>query len=74
MDDGGDAMPFDHTYLDKDAGHIGPDEHGHRVVLHEMPDRESERVEHCRIRNTMPVGTVEDDRLKLHTNKVTWRK
>lgn len=74
MGDGGDTMPFDYPYLDKGARLIGHDEHGHRVILHEMPDRETERVEHCRVRDTMPVSTVEDDRLRLHIYKVTCRK
>ncbi|MBP2372976.1 hypothetical protein JOF46_000888 [Paeniglutamicibacter psychrophenolicus] len=31
-------------------------------------------MEHCRVRDTMPVSTVEDDRLKLHIYKVTCHK
>ncbi len=74
MGDGGDTMPFHHPYLDKGARLIGPDEHGHRVILNEMPDRETARVEHCTIRDTMPASTVEDNRLKLRIYKVTCHK
>jgi len=39
------------------------DEHSHRIVLHEVPDRETERMEHRHIRDAVPVGTVQDDRV-----------
>ena len=37
-----------------------------RVVVHEIADRETERMEHHRIRDAVPVGTVEDAGLRLH--------
>ena len=35
-----------------------------RHILHEMADRETERMEHRRIRDAVPVGTAEDGRLR----------
>jgi len=63
VDDGDDAVPLDHTDFHEGAGAIGADEHRHRVVLHEMAEGETERVEHRRIRDSVPMGTVQDDRL-----------
>lgn len=45
MGDSDQTVPFDDADFDQDAGLVGADEHGHRVVLHEVPDRETERME-----------------------------
>lgn len=70
MGDGNDAVPLDHADLDESAGFIGADEHRHRVVLHEVADGETERMQHGPIDRTVPVGTVQDDRFQSHVTRL----
>lgn len=51
-------------------GFIGADEHRHRVVLHEVADGETERMQHGPIGHTVPVGTVQDDRFQSHVTRL----
>jgi hypothetical protein len=66
VNDGDDAMPLDNADFDESATPAGADEHRHRIVLHEVADRESKCMEHCLIRDAVPVSAVKDDRLRLH--------
>ena len=68
--DSDDSVPLDDADLHQGAGLIGADEHRHRIVLHEMSDREAERMKHRLIRNAVPVGTIQDDRLRLHSTRL----
>lgn len=70
MCDGDDAVPLDHADFHEGAGFIEADEHCHRIVLHEVVDGETECVEHSFIRDAVPVGTVEDDRLYRHATSL----
>ena len=74
MNNGDGAVPFDDSDFDQGAGLVGADEHRHRIVLHEVPDRETERMEHHGIRDAVPVGTVKDDRFRPPVRKFTRHK
>lgn len=71
MDDRDDAVPLDYADFDQSAGFVGADEHRHRIVLHEVPDGVTERVEHRRFRDSMSIGALENDRARLHDHKIT---
>lgn len=70
MCNGKDTVPFDNADLHKGAGVVWTDEHRHRVILNKMSDMETDCVEHGRIGNTMAVGTVKDDQIRLHATRL----
>jgi hypothetical protein len=76
--DGEFATPPDHdSDLDECAGSVGADEHDHVVVLTDVLDRESQRVEHLVSGDAVAVGRGQDDRFVrfiVHCRKITCRK
>lgn len=51
-----------------------PDERVRRVILHDVPGRETELVEHRRSRIDMSVAAADKGRPGLHEYKVSGRK
>ena len=66
MNHGEDAVPLDNANFNERAGLIRTDEHRHPVVLHEMANRKAKGMQDRTIRDTVPEGTVEDERIRLH--------
>lgn len=63
-------MPLDDADFQEDASLIGADEHRHRIVLNEMTNRKTERVEHRFVPDTMTVGAIQDDRFQVHATSL----
>ena len=65
---------IDNTNFDELSRSIWTNEHHHVVVLTDLVDRESKRMEHVIIAHTMAVGRVENDGLVITIRKITCHK